>query len=161
MAESELRKKLLKDLRDLIKKVPDEGLAFLIQQANTLLYNKRVHDLNEVKKQIDPKTAVRKPKKGVKVPEGEFMVERGEFANSFIMTLRTQRKTFSYDEMSSLIQASFSGDSSTSKDAPGRIYRWLNKYRDDVLLDVGVRSPRDPLMNEMASYFKKNFSFVK
>ena len=61
--DDDTRKELLKELRSLLKDIPEEGLLFLIKQANTILYNMRVEELNKAKENLHKSKNVSTTKK--------------------------------------------------------------------------------------------------
>ena len=132
----------MKELRGLIKEIDREGLLFLIKQANTLIYNQRVEEINRAEEQnrsnsAAPKAEKRQPSAG----EGDIRVEKGAFGRSFIVDFAGVRKTFDESEMLGVVQAAQAAD--TAGDGGARIYRWLKRNRDDVLLDAGIAGPGD------------------
>jgi hypothetical protein len=148
------RQELLKELRGLIREIESEGLLFLIKQANTLIYNQRVERLN---RESDLKRREQPEKKEPPVVEqGEIRIERGAFGRSFILDIRSMRKTFAEAEMLGLVKAVRAA--SEEDDGAARIYRWLKRNRDDVLLDTGIMGPRDHILRALWSVLGSTFA---
>ena len=140
------RQEYLKELRGLLKQIDEDGLLFLIKQANTLIYNQRVDQLNQeaeaLSRQKSAAGKIRKPgaeENQRREVEG-ISIERGAFGKSYIVDFRTVRKTFGEDEMIRLVQVAAAGESDA--DSAARVFRWLKRNRDDVLLDLGINTPR-------------------
>jgi len=155
----ETRDELLKDLRKLIKDIPEEGLIFLIEQANKLAYNKRVEELNALQAKISSNSATKpKPSKKQPVQECSISVERGAFNRSFILIIGKTRKTVTEDEMVKLVRICHSAKN--SKEGSERLYNRLEHERDDILLDAGIKKREDKCLYEIYKYLKANFSMT-
>lgn len=150
------RQKLLKELRGLIKDIDEEGLLFLIKQANTLIYNQRVDELNREAEEVQREKRQRRSGATSAVAEGSVAIERGSFGRSYIVDFRGMRKTFAEAEMLGLVKVAQAG--AGSEDGAGRLLRWLKRNRDDVLLDVGITDRRDPVLSELYTVLRKSFA---
>ena len=157
--DMDTREELLKDLRKLIKDIPEEGLIFLIEQANKLAYNKRVKDLNALQEKISSKNTTKsKPLKKQPVQECSVSIERGAFNRSFILIIGKTRKTVTEDEMVKLVRICHSA--SNQKEGSERLYNRLKHERDDILLDAGINKREDKCLYEIYKYLKANFSMT-
>ena len=156
----ETKEELLKELRKLIKDIPEEGLIFLIEQANKLVYNKRVEDINAIQAKLNNKTT-KKPKATKKqaVKKCTISVERGAFNRSFILIIGTIRKTITEDEMVKLVRICHTAKN--NKDGSLRLYNRLKHERDDILMDAGISSKEDTCLTEVYKYLKANFSMTQ
>lgn len=153
----ETKDEMLKELRKLIKDIPEEGLIFLIEQANKLVYNKRVEDLNVLQAKINKKSGSKsKTHKKQPVQRCTISVERGSFNRSFILIIGTTRKTVTEDEMVKLVRICHIAEN--AEDASARLYNRLKHERDDILLDAGIGSKNDKCLAEIYKYLKANFS---
>jgi len=153
--ESDPRQKLLQELKGLIKDIDEEGLLFLIKQANTLIYNQRVEELNREAEELQ-RGKQSKSEESRAVVEGAVAIERGSFGRSYIVDFRGMRKTFAEAEMLGLVKVAQAA--SDTGDGALRLLRWLKRNRDDVLLDVGIADQRDPVLAELYSVLRKNFA---
>lgn len=152
----ETKEEMLKELRKLIKDIPEEGLIFLIEQANKLVYNKRVKDLNAMQAKINKKSGKQsKTTKKQSVQRCTISVERGSFNRSFILIIGNTRKTVTEDEMVKLVRICHIAKN--ADDASGRLYNRLKHERDDILLDAGISSKNDKCLAEIYKYLKANF----
>ena len=153
----ETKDEMLKELRKLIKDIPEEGLIFLIEQANKLAYNKRVEELNAMQAKINKKSGSKsKTTKKQPVQRSTISVERGSFNRSFILIIGNTRKTVTEDEMVKLVRICHIAEN--ADDASGRLYNRLKHERDDILLDAGISSKNDKCLAEIYKYLKANFS---
>ena len=126
---------LLKNLRALIKDIDEEGLLFLIKQANVLIYNKRVDELN---KKTQSASDARGVKKNVSGNNGPLVaIESGRMGKTFILVIENERKMLGEKELISLVKIAHSAESQTA--ACERLFRWLELNRDDIILDTGLK----------------------
>lgn len=153
----ETKDEMLKELRKLIKDIPEEGLIFLIDQANKLVYNKRVEDLNVLQAKRNKKSSSKsKATKKQPIKRCTISVERGSFNKSFILIIGNTRKSVTEDEMVKLVRICHIAEN--ADDASARLYNRLKHERDDILLDAGIGSKNDKCLAEIYKYLKANFS---
>lgn len=156
----ETKDELLKELRKLIKDVPEEGLIFLIEQANKLVYNKRVEEINAIQLKLGKKSS---KKSGVTkkqaVEKCTISIERGSFNRSFILIIGNTRKTVSEKEMVKLVRICHTAKN--AEEASTRLYNRLKHERDDILLDAGIEKKDDKCLTEIYKYLKANFSMTQ
>jgi len=155
----ETKEELLKELRKLIKDIPEEGLIFLNEQANKLVYNKRVEDINALQAKLDKKSTKHTQKtKKQPVQRCSISIERGSFNRSFILIIGNTRKTVTEDEMVKLVRICHTAKNAA--DGSSRLYNRLKHERDDILLDAGISSKDDKCLSEIYKYLKSNFSMT-
>lgn len=145
------RERLRKELASLLDQVDDEGLVFLIRQAQTIIHNLQVDRLNEQITELNQERARalagqrRKPgaKAARTVPAVEpVTIDEAAGGTSFVIGVGNTRKIFSRDEMRCLARVAQAAESDA--DGARRLYTWLLRNRTDVLLDMGVRSAASP-----------------
>ena len=155
------RQKLVTELKGLIKEIDQEGLLFLIKQANTLIYNQRIEKLNREAEEArvdQPRadTAAGGAEKQEVVERDGIRVERGSFGRSFILDIGGMRKTFAEAELLGLVRAGRAAEE--PGDGAARLYRWLKRNRDDVLLDTGIQGPKNSLLAALWSVLGSTFA---
>ncbi len=157
----DVRKDLLKELRGLIKDIPEEGLLFLIGQTNTILYNMRVDELNKTNERINNSkkssdSTKKTPRKAQEIPH-TISIERSSFGRNFILVINDSRKIMSESEITKIVRIAYKA--ADQKEGAVRLFAWFKANRDDVILDA-VLSTRHPDLQELYTYLKKNFSMV-
>ncbi len=153
--DSEIRKKLLKELRSLIKDIPEEGLLFLIKQANTILYNMRVDELNKTNEKVHKSKNVSKPKKTDF--DHAVSIERSSFGRSFILVIDDCRKIMSESEITKIVRIAYG--SAQADEGAKRLFTWFKRNRDDIILDAGL-NPKHKALQELYTYLLHNFSLA-
>jgi hypothetical protein len=142
------KEKLLKELRALLKDIPEEGLQYLIKQANILLYNQKVDELNAAARRLNKPSK----KESEEVP---VRIERTKGNKNMILVVNNERKIMDEEELISLVKIAHSCES--EKEAGQRLYTWLKRERDDIIIDTGL-SPKNKAMLALYDYLKTNFS---
>lgn len=155
------KKELLTQLKALIKELDDEGLLFLIEQANVLRYNMTVDKVN--------KSTINKQKSNNKIKSSKSNNSKSNRKNSikiimdddkknFILQIDSQRKFLTRAEFVDMVKVS---QSSTLQTGSIKLYQWLNKERKDVLIDCSIHSNVDPKLKEIVKLIKENYKVKK
>ena len=147
------REKLLKELKSLLKEVPDEGLEHLIRQTNILIYNTKVDELNTAARRLSKKSTT--DERDVPDSTESVRVERSEGSRNMILVVNNERKIMDQEEMVALVRIAHTADTETA--GKQQLYRWLKRERDDIVLDTGL-SAKNEAMGALYSYLKTNFS---
>jgi hypothetical protein len=138
----------------MIKDIDDEGLVFLTKQANVLLYNMRVEEINKKVNEIEEKNVA--PKKGVQISKYTVDLEEKNNAEHFYIILNNERVFFIREEMRELVKICHA--SNDERDASRRLYNWFLRNRKDLLIDGGIENSKNPYL---ANLFKKLISTYK
>jgi hypothetical protein len=160
---------LAKELKGLIPKLDEEGLAFLVEQAQVHLYNLQVEALNTTlarNQERAAKTAAGKTAKaGKAAPAGKSAgggfseIKVSESGSSYYIVYKTEWIMFSKDEMIKLVN--IAGGEGTELDIKERLYNWLSRERSDLLRSAGIAEKFDPKLASLAGLLKKTFKVRK
>lgn len=144
-------KNLIKQLTALLKNVDEDGLLFLIKQAQVFIYNKKIDEHNaEIKKGV--KITVKKPPFSDKV---SMEIKEADDGSSFIFVINRARKFFTRDEMRIIVNiCNISGD---ERDAMRRLFTWFKNNRGDVLNDIGIEVSADPALGTIYNYISQRY----
>ena len=155
-ASSQLTEKetLTKELRSLIPKLDEEGLAFLVKQAHTHLYNMQVDALNQtIIKDEKRKTSIAGEKKKAAKEAGFTNIKQS--SSGYHILFGTQWISFTNNEISLLIKIAKSKD--PDLEVRGRLYNWLNHERRDVLITASIPNKFSDTLKSFRSLLKKSF----
>lgn len=147
---------LAKELDKLLPEIDAEGLAFLVRQAHTLVYNQNVDKLNRDMARLD---ALERPSPLSANAEDEPEAETGAWVEdapggtSFVVVLGNTRKTFSRVELQRLVALAKAG----AGDPGARLYDWFKKHRGDVLFDARLGSPTHPALKSLAHFLRTHY----
>jgi hypothetical protein len=144
--------KLVQTLEDLISELDEEGIQFLIHQAQVLLHNRRVREINEkiaASKAGGAKRETTDDAKAAKKSQHKSeieIVERGEGKHFFIV-VRGFRIYFTLDEMKKLVKICHVAQDAS--DAAMRLYNWFKRFRSDFLVDGDIGSAGNPYLGDL------------
>ena len=157
---------LAKELKSLIPKLDEEGLAFLLKQANIHLYNMQVDELNRkitedslrVNASSRKKTSASKTKESKKTAKADGCFKDIKISGSktgYHILCNTQWIAFTTKEISSMVK--ISKGTGTNLEVAGRLYNWLSRERSDLLNTASIVNKFDENLKSLVSMLKKNF----
>jgi hypothetical protein len=160
------RDRLRKELVSLLDQVDDDGLVFLIRQAQTIIHNLQVDSINEDITELNRERAAkgggrkagaarRGGRPAASASEGTVTIDEGAGRSSFIIGIGDTRKAFSLGEMRALARVA----QAAANDADGarRLYAWLSRNRRDVLIDMGARSAAHATLLEVHRAIRQRY----
>ena len=161
--KSSEKESLAKELKTLIPKLDEEGLAFLIKQAQVHLYNMQVDVLN----QTIIKDSQRKDKQQKKSSAGvnKKSVNKTGFIDAKIsgsgchILYGNDWISFSNSEITSMVR--IAKGEGTDMELRERIYNWLTRERSDILLTAGIANKFNDDLKSLITLLKKNFTLKK
>jgi hypothetical protein len=149
--KQEKTEKLAAELKNLIPKLDEEGLLFLIEQAQVHIYNMQVDELNKsMARTRHTESAVPGRSKAA-----GFGLKISEDKHSYYLTYNNDWIMFNHAEMTQLAKIASSPLSDDDKRAG--LYRWFDRERRDVFGTVPIRSPQSELLSEFAKLLNKSF----
>ena len=142
------RARLEKELTEAIKQIDEEGLIFLIQQAQILVHNVQVDKINREIVELEQKKL--KSGKGKPAPrktpptQAEVTIEESDSGKAFFLTLGGTRKVMNLEEMRRLVRICYTAE--TKSDALKQLYTVFSRERGDVLADAKISGPGSPII---------------
>jgi hypothetical protein len=147
------RQGIIDELMEAASKIDEDGLMFLLRQAQTLVYNLKVDELNKERKKVQ--AALDENIQRPSGSPGDVYVEQASFGKNFILVIDGVRKTMSREELKAMVKICLKKGESERPET--RLLRWLKRYRDDVLLDAGISRTADQRLTLICSYLASNF----
>ena len=165
------RDNLVKELGSLIPKLDEEGLSFLIEQAQVHLYNMQVDALNKTLIKSEERRAAKNSGKASaktgKTPQrtgkagqniggisDDFTeIKASESGASFYIVYKTEWIMFSKDEMIKLVK--IAGGEASDLDIKERLFNWFARERKDLLRSAGISDKFDKKLKTLAGLLKK------
>jgi hypothetical protein len=135
------RTKLEKELRDAIAEIDEEGLLFLLRQAQVLIHNARVDKLT--REPGRPSGAAAPQAQPAKNPV-TVAIETSEGGKTIFLTLGKARKVLTHEEMQRIVRICYAAESKS--EALRRLFTVLAKERRDILADAIIGNPDNPLL---------------
>jgi hypothetical protein len=148
------KERLIEELEALLPVLDEEGLIFLLKQANVIRHNLEVEKINREIVRLEQKRSEQRQsegeateQRGGRSTKARVDVEESDDRKTFYLTMTGARKVLTLDEMRALVQACHIPK--TKANALNRLYRWLSEERRDILADCGIKSSRNPLLEEL------------
>jgi hypothetical protein len=147
------RDRLQAELQAALEGVDEEGLVFLLEQANALLHNARVDELERKRK---ARKLAAGPVEEPQAPAGpDVTVEEAPDRKAFFVTLGKARKILSLEEMQQVVRICHGAES--PPEAARRLYAVFSRERRDILMDAGIGAARSPLLVALAQVVKARY----
>jgi hypothetical protein len=147
------RERLVGEIIAALEHIDEEGLVFLLEQANVLLHNARVEELDLKRRRKGPAGD------GTIQPETQrgpaVAVEESPDRKAFFLTLGTARKVLSLEEMRQVVRICHAAES--EKEAARRLYAVLQRERRDILMDGGIEGAGSPLLGALVATLKARY----
>jgi hypothetical protein len=151
------RAKLEKELKEAIQEVDDEGLLFLLRQAQTLIYNSRVDRINQEEEKLKgaKKTAGGKEPQP-RVSRQAVSIEEADGGKTIFLTLGKARKVLTQDEMRQIVRICYGAE--TKSEALRRLFTVLARERKDILADAVIGNPDNPLLEALFTVVRQTYT---
>jgi len=147
--------KLQNELKKLIKNIDEEGLIFLIKQANVIAYNMQVDKINSM--QVESQKSGKNKSKNKSTYEAIEIIA-GENNSNFIIRIDTTRKFFSAEDFRGMIKICQLDVNETEKSA--RLFRWLMNERKDFLIDNNIRDGNNINLKKLIEMIKSRYKIA-
>jgi hypothetical protein len=151
---------LAKELKALIPKLDEEGLAFLVKQAQVHLYNMQVDALNQtiIKDERRKSTTVNTTKTAKTAKpakqEGVFKDIKASEAGYHVLC-SNQWIAFTSSEITAMVKIVKSEDSDI--EIRGRLYSWLLSERSDLLITASISNKFNENLKSLVTLINNNF----
>jgi hypothetical protein len=157
-----VKETLIKEIRGLIPKLDEEGLAFLVKQAHIHLYNMQVDALNQtiINDVEREKTNKVKTAKKIDVSNENFSdIKISETGAGYHIRCNNQWIALTTGEITKMVKIVL-GEGS-DQEIRERLYSWLSKERADLLSVAGIVNKFDDGIKPLITLLKMSFKLKK
>jgi hypothetical protein len=157
VAASPQRVRLKAMLSEAIEQVDEEGLLFLLRQANVLIHNQKVDEVNRELAALPEKPGRAAAGGGAAGRRTAAVVSVEDSGNrsAIFLTIGNVRKVLNLEELKRLVRICYAAESKT--DALQQLYRVLVQERSDILKDAGIRSAANPLVEGLFYALRRKY----
>ena len=143
------RARMVKELREAIEEIDEEGLLFLLRQAQVLIHNARVEELNKrpAQKARGKAPAAEKPAVASTTASAPVSIEEAKGGKSVFLVIGGTRKIMTLEEMRRLVRICYGAE--TKSDALRQLYTVLARERNDILFDARIGNAGSPLLEAL------------
>ncbi len=161
------KQRLQDELTRLLSDVDEEGLIFLIKQAQVIIHNLQVDRINREIEELDQTQQPTKRRAANRAAAGREATRRAgrgsedvhieEAANgkSFYLVFPDTRKIMGLEEMRLLVRACY--EPKRKSEALHRMYRWMQKERRDILSDGKIESSGSRLLEALFHRIREKY----
>ena len=148
-----------KELTGLLNQLDTAEINWLITQAKTMIYNRKVEEVNRAAQDlVESKQRSRSDKK-VSPPgpaQSEVDIVQAGSPKNYNILMGNARLFINLDELKALVRIAHSA--TDPGDGGGRLFRWFKRERNDVLIDAGLSSPTDSRLRRLYEILKDRFT---
>lgn len=156
------RERMEDELVRMIPEIDTDGLLFLVRQANVLLHNKRVDELNAEmeKRAADQKQKHKKAgttaRVGQTVEEITVEIQRSPDGKTYYMIIDEQKHFFTAEEMAAIVKLCF--QPKRKSDALRFLYQYMYNERGEVLMDHHISAEKHPFFEALFYEVRAKFT---
>jgi len=147
------RARLERELRSAIGEIDEKGLLFLLRQAQVLIHNARLENMQREQPEGAASPDVQRPLAVSREGTETVAIEPGK--GGIFVTLGSVRKVFSAEEMKRLVRICYGAQ--TKSEALHQLFTVLVKERRDVLADAMIGSPDNPLLRRLFDSIRETY----
>jgi lipoprotein-anchoring transpeptidase ErfK/SrfK len=151
------RAKLENELKKAIREVDEEGLLFLLRQAQTLIYNARVERINQEAEKLK---GAKKTAGGKESPPQEarqsVLIEESDGGKTIFLTIGKARKVLTPEEMRRIVRICYGAE--TKSEALRQLFTVLARERRDILADAIIGNPDNPLLEALFTVVRQTYT---
>ena len=149
VAAEPARVRMIRELREAVEEIDEEGLLFLLRQAQVLLHNARVEELNKrsAQKVRGKAPAGDRPAVVSTTASAPVSIEEAKGGKSIFLTIGGTRKIMTLEEMKRLVRICYAAEAKS--DALRQLYKVLSQERNDILFDARIGSEASPLLEAL------------
>ena len=141
------REKLEKELREAIREVDEEGLLFLLRQAQVLIHNARVQTINQDAKKGRGKGAPPVARGTARQRSTVVSIEDPKDGKAIFLNIGDARKVLTAEEMQRIVRICYAAE--TKSEALQQLFTVLARERKDILADAFIGNPDNPLLEAL------------
>lgn len=156
--KSDSQKQRLEDeLVKLLPEIDEEGLVFLLRQANTIIHNQRTDQLNREMEALNKK---KKPgaAAGTAEPGGfEIEISRSDDGKTYYFIVNGMKHFFDIPETQKIIALCYRPPAKS--DALRYLHEFFRAERDEILMDHKITSAKSPFFEELFHAVRATFRY--
>ncbi len=139
------RTRVEKELRDAVREIDEQGLLFLLRQAQVLIHNARVEHINAQTERSAPAGKAGRAKSAR--AQKPVSIEDAKDGKTIFLNLGKARKVLTPEEMKRIVRICYAAE--TKSEALRQLFTVLARERKDILADAMIGNPDNPLLEEL------------
>ncbi len=135
--------------------INEEGLLFLLRQANTLIHNQKVDEVNRELAELPSTPGRSSAGRAGRRPQPLVTVDDPGDRSAIFLTLGGTRKVLNLAELKQLVRICYAAETKT--DALRQLYTVLARERSDILKDAGIGNAANPLVEGLFHALREKY----
>ncbi len=150
------------ELVALLKEMDNKEISWLLTQAHTIIYNKKVNEVNKAARNLveaKNRTGTKaKTGKGSSKPAAppKIDIEQAGSSSNFNIIAGNTRLFLNLTELKSMVKIAQANKS--AKTGTNALYRWMRRERQDMINDACFSGPGDPQLAEIYTILKDRYT---
>lgn len=145
------------ELVKLLPEIEEEGLVFLLRQANTLIHNQRTDQLNREMEALNKKKKPGAPA-GTAASEGfEIEISRSDDGKTYYFIVNGMKHFFDVPETQNIVALCYRPPAKS--DALRYLHEYFRAERDEILMDHKITSAKSPFFEELFKTVRATFQY--
>ncbi len=154
-SESPQHARLASMLSEAIGQIDEKGLLFLMQQANVLIHNQKVDEVNRELAELSTVPGRAPTRASGRRTEAVVSIDDSGGRSATFLTIGGARKVLNLPELKQLVRICYAAESKT--DALRQLYTVLARERSDILADAGIGNPANPLLEGLFYALRRKY----
>lgn len=152
------KQRLEKDLIALVPEIKEEGLVFLLKQANTIIHNQRTAKINREMNELNKKKGDVGSREGSEEVQSGFDIEisRSDNGKTYYFIVDGRKHFFDIPETQKVVALCFKPE--TKSAAIKFLYEFFLNERDEILSEHGIKSAKSTFFENLFNEVRANFS---
>jgi YHS domain-containing protein len=150
---SSQKKRLEKELVGRLPEIMEEGLVFLIKQADTIIHNQRAARLNGEINELNRKKG---PVVGAEAAGFDVEISRAENGKTYYFVVNGRKHFFDIPETQKVVALCYRPE--TKSAALKFLFEFFLNERDEILLEHEIKSEKSLFFEELFREVRANFS---
>ena len=146
---------LIKQLNSMVKNINEQGLKFLISQAQVILHNIKVVESIKDRKKTPDQIGIN----SVIPDKTKIEVKEAEDNSYFIIIISGARLFFSLEQMRKIVNICHT--SGNEKEGSSRLHNWFKQNRKDVLDDAKIYEASDQALETIYKFIISKYAVKK
>jgi hypothetical protein len=135
--------------------IDEKGLLFLLQQANVLIHNQKVDEVNRELAALSAVPGRAPARASGRRTQAAVSIDDSGGRSATFLTIGAARKVLNLAELKQLVRICYAAESKT--DALRQLYTVLARERSDILADAGIGSPANPLLEGLFYALRRKY----
>ncbi len=149
--------RLEEELTKLLPEIEEEGLVFLLRQANTIIHNQRADKLNQEMEVLNKKKKTGGKTSSPPAEGFEIEINRSDDGKTYYFIINGMKHFLDIPETQNIIALCYRPPAKS--DALRYLYEFFRAERDEILMDHKISSAKSPFFEVLFNTVRATFRY--